>query len=58
MTTKLSPQHLLRDVLSRNPGVSLAEIRGFHPVFRTMSVDQLSLRLSRVIDSASDARGK
>lgn len=58
MTIQLSPQRLLQDVLSRNPGASLAEIRSFHPIFRTMSVDQLSLRVSRAIDRAADVRGK
>jgi len=58
MTTTLSPQRLLHSVLSRNPHATLTEIRSFHPVFRAMSIDQLSLRVSRAVDSASDPRGK
>ena len=58
MTTQFGPQHLLQDVLSRNPRASLAEIRTFHPIFRCMSVDQLSVRLAQAIDGWAGLRGK
>lgn len=58
MTTTSSPQLMLQDLLSRNPRVSLDEIRSFHPVFRSMSVDHLTVRLSRAIERAADTRGK
>lgn len=58
MSIPSGPQRLLRDVLSRNPRASLAEIRSFHPIFRTMSVDQLSVRLAQAIDGAANVSSK
>jgi hypothetical protein len=58
MTITSSPQLMLQDLLSRNPRVSLDEIRSFHPVFRSMSADHLTVRLSRAIEYAADLRGK
>jgi len=58
MTITSNPQSMLQDLLSRNPRVSLDEIRSFHPVFRAMSVDQITVRLSRAVDRAADVRGK
>lgn len=41
---------LLRDILARDPGASLQDIRHAHTSFRKMSPDHLSLRLGRMID--------
>jgi len=58
MTNTLCPQLMLQDLLSRRPRVGLDEIRSFHPVFRSMSVDHLTVRLSRAVERAADSRGK
>lgn len=58
MTATASPQLMLQDLLARNPRASLDEIRSFHPVFRSMSIDQLSVRLFQAIERAADSRGK
>jgi len=58
MTKITSPQLMLQDLLSRNPRVSLDEIRSFHPVFRSMSPDHLTVRLSRALERTADTRGK
>ena len=53
-----NPQQLLRDLLARNPQASLHEIRASHSAFGGMSLDHLSLRLNRLIDSAADNGAK
>jgi len=40
-------------MLRRDPTVSLDAIRDAHPVFQRMSPDQLSLRLTRVLEDRS-----
>ena len=46
-------ESVLRTMLRRDPTVSLDAIRDAHPVFQRMSPDQLSLRLSRVLEDRS-----
>lgn len=58
MITYVGPQRMLQDAISRNPRLSLDELRNFHPAFRSMSIDQLGLRLARAIESLADRRGK
>jgi len=49
---------LLQQVLVSNPRATLDEIRRFHPAFRAMSLDQLSLRLGRLLDRSADSSAK
>ena len=58
MSTNASPQLLLQQVLVSNPRATLDEIRRFHPAFRAMSLDQLSLRLGRLLDRSADSSAK
>jgi hypothetical protein len=44
---------MLRDLLAQNPCLGVHEIRQAHPVFESMSVDHLSLRIAQVIDGES-----
>lgn len=54
----IAPQLVLREALKRNPRANVDEIRCLHPVFRSMSFDQLSLRLGQAIDHDADPRDK
>jgi len=40
---------VLRDLLARNPGASLQQIRHSHPAFQTMSMDHLGLKVSQAL---------
>lgn len=52
--TQANPTHLIKEVLSRNPRASIHQIRDAHPIFRTMSLDQVGLRLSHLLERCSD----
>lgn len=59
MTDKtINTTRLLRDILARTPKASLYEIRRAHPIFQTMSVDHLGLRLSQMLERTPDAHAK
>lgn len=42
---------LLREILSQRPKIHLHEIRRTHPIFQTMSIDHLGLRVAQVAQS-------
>jgi hypothetical protein len=46
-------EQLLRQLLARNPRLTLDQIRKSHPVFKAMSFDQLSVRLARILDQTA-----
>lgn len=58
IATYANTTHVLKQILASDPQASLDVIRDAHPAFRTMSPDQLGLRLSRVIESQYDDRAK
>lgn len=43
-------EQLLRDILAREPRADIHQIRQSHPALSAMSYDQLSLRLSNMLD--------
>lgn len=47
---------MLRAILARHPTAGLHEIRRAHPAFQTMSLDQLGLRVHRLLEVAADPR--
>lgn len=49
----VNSERILRELLAQNPALALHEIRQAHPVFESMSVDHLSLRVAQLIDSES-----
>jgi len=54
----VNSERILRDLLAQNPSLALHEIRQAHPVFETMSVDHLALRVAQVIDAGSSTLAK
>jgi hypothetical protein len=38
----------LTDIIARNPGASLQDLRRSHPLLRKMSLDHLALRLDEI----------
>lgn len=50
-TTSINATRVIRDILSRNPKASLHEIRSAHPIFQSMSLDQLGVRLGQVLSN-------
>lgn len=57
-SANVNSERLLRDLLAQNPSLALHEIRQAHPVFESMSVDHLSLRVAQVIDSGASPIAK
>jgi hypothetical protein len=49
---------ILKQVLAVDPQADLHKIRRAHPALRAMSLDNLGLRLTRLIDSQADAWAK
>lgn len=41
---------VLRDILARDPRASLHDIRHSHPSLRRVSLDELGLRVGRILD--------
>lgn len=52
-SANVNSERILRDLLAQNPSLALHEIRQAHPVFESMSVDHLSLRVAQLIDGES-----
>ncbi|MFC3067963.1 hypothetical protein [Phenylobacterium soli] len=47
---RTAPEAVLSDILARDPQASLHDIRHAHPSLRRLSLDQLGLRVGRLLD--------
>jgi hypothetical protein len=54
----VNSERILRELLMQNPSLALHEIRQAHPVFESMSVDHLSLRVAQLIGSETSPLAK
>ena len=51
-----APEAAISDILARDPGASLHDIRHSHSAFRGMSLDHLGLRLGQALDRRRASR--
>jgi hypothetical protein len=45
---------VISDILARDPRASLHDIKSAHPSLRRLSLDQLGLRVGRVLERGAD----